>query len=92
MITLTEKATNKVKEIIAVQSESYIGIRVAVSGGGCSGFQYTMNLERESRESDQVLEIDGFKVFIDEQSVLYLDGTEIDYVESIQGAGFRFNN
>ena len=92
MITLTEKATNKVKEIIAVQSENYVGIRVAVTGGGCSGFQYEMNLERESRESDQVLEVDGFKVFIDEQSVLYLDGTEIDYVESIQGAGFRFNN
>ncbi|MBI4446634.1 MAG: iron-sulfur cluster assembly accessory protein [Acidobacteria bacterium] len=92
MITLTENAVNAVKQVIAQQMESYAGIRVAVVGGGCSGFQYAMNLEREGREGDQVIEVDGFKVFVDEQSHMYLDGTEIDYVESVHGAGFKFAN
>ena len=65
---------------------------VAVVGGGCSGFQYAMNLERQGREGDDVLEIDGFKVFVDPQSMLYLDGTEIDYIETTQAAGFQFKN
>lgn len=92
MISLTEKALAKVREVIASQPESYSGIRVAVIGGGCSGFQYAMNLERESRDTDRVIEVDGFSVYVDEQSLLYLEGTEIDYVESDQGAGFKFNN
>jgi iron-sulfur cluster assembly accessory protein len=92
MITLTDNAVSKVKEVIAEQSENYAGIRVAVVGGGCSGFQYAMNLERSSREGDEVVEVDGLKVFVDDQSALYLDGTEIDYIETIQGAGFKFNN
>lgn len=92
MITLSEKAMSKVREFIAEQSESYAGIRVALTTGGCSGFQYELKLERESREGDQVIEVDGFKVFVDQQSMLQLDGTEIDYVESLEGAGFKFNN
>ncbi len=92
MITLTEAAIKQVKKDIAEQEGSFEGIRVGVTGGGCSGFQYAMNLERQSQGGDQILQIDGFKVFVDEQSLLYLEGTEIDYVETIQGAGFRFNN
>ena len=92
MITLTEKATTKVTEVLGEQTENFVGIRLAVSGGGCSGFQYAMDLERESRQGDQIVEINGFKVFVDEQSLLYLEGTQIDYVENIQGAGFKFNN
>ncbi len=92
MIQLTEQAVNRVKEVIAAGSESFTGIRVAVVGGGCSGFQYTMNLEREEQQGDQIVELEGLRVFVDEQSMLYLDGTEIDYVETAQGAGFKFNN
>ena len=92
MITLTEKATTKVTEVLGEQTENFVGIRLAVSGGGCSGFQYAMDLERESRQGDQIVEINGFKVFVDEQSLLYHEGTQIDYVESIQGAGFKFIN
>jgi iron-sulfur cluster assembly accessory protein len=92
MIQLTEVAVNKVKEAIAGQDDTFAGIRVAVIGGGCSGFQYTMNLERDEQQGDQIVELDGLKVFVDEQSMLYLDGTEIDYVETVQGAGFKFNN
>ena len=92
MITLTEAAIKQVKKDIAEQEGSFEGIRISVTGGGCSGVQYAMNLERQSQGGDQILEIDGFKAFVDEQSLLYLEGTEIDYVETIQGAGFRFNN
>ena len=92
MIQLTEQAVNRVKEVIASESGSFAGIRVAVVGGGCSGFQYAMNLERDEKQGDQIVELEGLRVFIDEQSMLYLDGTEIDYVETAQGAGFKFKN
>ncbi len=92
MITLSEGAVKRVKEVIAEQPESYSGIRVYVEAAGCSGFQYVLNLEQNSREGDQVIQVDGFQVFVDERSMAQLRGTEIDYVESIQGAGFKFNN
>jgi iron-sulfur cluster assembly protein len=92
MINLTNKAVNQVQKVISEQTKGFAGLRVAVVGGGCSGFQYTMNLEPQSREGDDVVEIDGFKVFVDPQSMLYLDGTEIDYVETTQAAGFQFKN
>lgn len=92
MITLTNKAVNQVQKVILEQAHGFTGVRVAVVGGGCSGFQYAMNLERQGREGDDVVEIDGFKVFVDPQSMLYLNGTEIDYVETTQAAGFQFKN
>lgn len=92
MIQLTEQAVNKVKEVIAAETENFVGIRVAVIGGGCSGFQYALNLEREEQQGDQIVELEGLRVFVDEQSMLYLDGTQIDYVETVQGAGFKFEN
>lgn len=92
MITLTNKAVNQVQKVISEQAQAFAGVRVAVVGGGCSGFQYAMNLERQGRDGDDVLEINGFKVFVDPQSMLYLDGTQIDYVETTQAAGFQFKN
>ena len=92
MITLSEGAVKRVKEFIAEQPESYSGIRVSVEAAGCSGFQYVLNLEQNSREGDQVIQVDGFQVFVDERSMAQLRGTEIDYVESLQGAGFKFKN
>jgi len=92
MLTLTENAVGKVKEVIAEQPEPYAGIRVAVVGGGCSGFQYAMNLEKDAHTDDKIIEIDGFKVFVDDASLTYLTGTEIDYVETVHGAGFTFKN
>lgn len=94
MLTLTDKAIEKVKEALESQAEAEIpvGIRVSVAGGGCSGFQYGLSLEHEAKEGDEVVSIDGFKVYVDEQSLPFLKGTEIDYVETVQGAGFKFNN
>jgi iron-sulfur cluster assembly protein len=92
MLTLSEGAVKRVKEFIAEQSEGYSGIRVSVEAAGCSGFQYAMNLEQDSRQGDQVIQVDGFQVFVDEGSMAHLQGTEIDYVESTEGAGFKFKN
>jgi len=93
MITLTENAVSKVKEIMGQQAPVAVGLRVSVVGGGCSGFSYSMAFENQSNGGlDDVLEFSGLKVFVDQMSLQYLEGVEIDYVETIEGAGFKFNN
>ena len=91
MITLTPVAIAKVKAILAERKEE-AGLRIAVIGGGCSGFQYQMTLEKNSSEGDDILDLDGLKVFVDSRSRLYLNGTEIDYVDGENGSGFKFEN
>ncbi len=92
MLTVTDRAQGKVKEILDSQPEPFAGLRVQVVGGGCSGFQYHMGFEKQENNSDEVLEMGGFKVFVDPGSSMYLDGTEIDWVEALTGSGFKFNN
>ncbi len=92
MINLTPIASSKVKEIMNMQSPVPAALRVAVVGGGCSGFQYHMAFENQTTDADQVFEFDGLKVAVDQMSSMYLDGIEIDYIETIEGAGFKFNN
>lgn len=93
MISLTPVAVSKVKEIIAQQNPLPTGLRVAVVGGGCSGFSYHMAYENQINESsDNVYEFDGLKVMVDQMSEMYLDGISIDFIESIEGSGFKFNN
>jgi iron-sulfur cluster assembly protein len=91
MITLTPAAVSKVKTILAERKEE-AGLRIAVIGGGCSGFQYQMTLDREPRADDQVMDMDGLRVFVDTRSLLYLNGTSVDYVDGANGSGFKFNN
>ncbi|MBN2318211.1 MAG: iron-sulfur cluster assembly accessory protein [Acidobacteria bacterium] len=91
MITLTPVAIDKVKSILEGQEDNN-GLRIKVVSAGCSGFQYRMTLEKESVEDDEVLEMDGLKLFIDKQSLLYLNGTKIDYIEGENGSGFKFEN
>jgi iron-sulfur cluster assembly accessory protein len=91
-IELTPKAIAKVKEIMAQQSAQPAGLRVAVVGGGCSGFSYQMNFENESNGIDKVFEFEGLKVFVDQASLMYLNGVKIDYLETLEGAGFKFDN
>ena len=92
MINLTPVASTKVKEIMSMQSPVPTALRVAVVGGGCSGFQYHMAFENQTSDADQVFEFDGLKVAVDQMSSMYLDGIEIDYIETLEGAGFKFNN
>ena len=92
MLTMTDKAQGKVKEILEGQPEPYAGLRVQVVGGGCSGFQYHMGFEKHANTGDEVIDLSGFKMFVDRGSLIYLDGTEIDYVEGLTASGFKFNN
>jgi len=92
MISLTDAAEGKIREFLQAQDVSYSGIRVAVEAGGCSGFEYRIKLESEAQKEDLVIEHDGFRVFVDEQSMLYLDGTQIDFVASPTESGFSFKN
>jgi iron-sulfur cluster assembly protein len=92
MIQLTERAVGKVKEILDMQEPKPSGLRIAVVGGGCSGFSYSMAFENSQGMLDKVYKYDGLNVFIDQASLLYLDGVEVDYVETMEGSGFKFNN
>ena len=91
MITLTPEAIAKVKAILAERKED-AGLRIAIIGGGCSGFQYQMTLDKEPQAEDQVTDMEGLKVFIDAKSLLYLNGTTVDYVDGSNGSGFKFDN
>ncbi len=91
-LELTPLAVSKVKEIMAQQNPQPLGLRLAVVGGGCSGFSYQMNFENETNPIDKTYEFDGLKVFVDQASLMYLNGTKIDFVESLEGSGFKFDN
>lgn len=92
MLQLTERAVGKVKEIMSGQNPSPGGLRIAVVGGGCSGFSYSMAFENQPTMLDKTYSYGDLKVFIDQASMLYLEGAEVDYVESLEGSGFKFNN
>ncbi|HSJ17603.1 MAG TPA: iron-sulfur cluster insertion protein ErpA, partial [Solirubrobacterales bacterium] len=91
-IILTDKATEKVNELLAAQEDgSEQALRVAVRGGGCSGFQYALAFDKP-REEDHVFEHGGVSVIVDKVSMQFVFGSEVDYVEGLQGAGFAVNN
>lgn len=92
MIELSERAVGKVKEILETQEPKPAGLRIAVVGGGCSGFSYSMAFESAPNMLDKTYEFDGLKVYIDQASMLYLDGAKVDYVETLEGSGFKFDN
>src|ERR1041385_8386667 len=91
-ISLTPNAIAKVKEIMAQQNPVPSGLRVGVVGGGCSGFSYSMSFENGAGMMDKTFDFDGLKVFVDATSVMYLKGAVVDYVETLEGAGFKFEN
>jgi iron-sulfur cluster assembly protein len=92
MLNMTPKAVDKVKEILSTQEPQPAGLRISVVGGGCSGFSYSMAFENKQQMLDKSYDFSGLKVFIDQASMLYLDGAEVDYVETMEGSGFKFNN
>ncbi len=92
MITLTQSAAERIKETIQKKGIANAGLRVRVVGGGCSGLQYNLDLETQERKGDKTFESGGVKVFIDLKSLLYLKGTEIDFVDALQHGGFKFKN
>src|SRR5205807_6240420 len=92
-LTLTSRAVEKVKELRAREGLPQTrALRVSVVGGGCSGFSYQLDFDDTPREDDLVLEYDGIRVVVDPTSAEYLAGTEIDYVSTLHGGGFKFSN
>lgn len=92
MVQITPTAVNKVREILESQNPKPAGLRLAVVGGGCSGFSYSMAFETQPSMLDKTYNFGDLKVFVDSASMLYLDGAEVDYVETLEGSGFKFNN
>lgn len=91
-VRLTDNAVSKVREIMATQDPLPAGLRLGVVGGGCSGFQYSMSFENQAGMMDKVYEFNGLKVFVDATSMMYLNGCVVDYVETLEAAGFKFDN
>jgi iron-sulfur cluster assembly accessory protein len=92
MLQLTDNAVAKVKVLMAADGKEGYGLRVAVRGGGCSGFQYQLSYERAARDNDEVLDFDGLAVYLDPMSQLYLEDVKIDYLDSLQESGFKILN
>jgi iron-sulfur cluster assembly accessory protein len=92
MITITPKAVSKVKEIMDAQSPKPAALRLGVIGGGCSGFSYSMRFENEKGMMDKEFDFDGLRLLVDATSYMYLDGATVDYVETLESSGFKFDN
>ena len=92
VVSLTEAAVSKLSELTKEETNPDIGLRVYVYSGGCSGFRYGMMLEDAPTPDDQILSANGVRVYVDQNSIQYLSGSEIDYVDTLMGAGFTVNN
>jgi len=92
-IMLTDAAVNEVKKFMEAENASAeAGLRIRVVPGGCSGFSYSMQIEDGPRQGDDILEQSGLKIFVDKFSRQYLEGVQVDFVNSVMGSGFTFNN
>lgn len=91
IITITSAASEKVRELLTQENDPSLALRIFVAGGGCSGLQYGMTLDEE-QDGDTVIAQGGLKVLVDEMSLGYINGSEVDYVDSLMGAGFTVNN
>jgi len=92
MVTLTDQAQKAVQEFIQKEGKAGHGLRIAVVGGGCSGFQYDLSLAATPAEDDEVYRFGEISLFVDKMSLLYLKGTTVDYVDDLRGSGFVFQN
>jgi iron-sulfur cluster assembly protein len=92
LVVLSDTAAGKLRELVEAEQNPQIGLRVYVYSGGCSGFRYGMMLEDQPGNEDITVESKGIKVYVDPQSTQYLGGSEIDYLDTLMGAGFTVNN
>ena len=92
IITLTNAAKNRVKEIITKAKKNYIGIRIGIDNTGCSGHSYKIDYAENKIDGDEVISIDNIKVFVDASTTMYILGSKIDYVDNGMESGFVFSN
>ena len=92
MIHVTPTAASKISDLLAEEQKDGSGLRVFVQGGGCSGFQYGLMIEESGGAGDQVFESNGIRLFVDPVSISYLNGSEVDFVDTVTGGGFTIKN
>ena len=93
MVTITERAAAKVKQLLEAEDDPALtALRVAVEGGGCSGFRYALGFDAGPEEGDAVMELHGVRIVVDPYSLPYVEGTDLDYVDGLVGAGFQISN
>jgi len=91
MVTLSTTAGTEVKRLLAKKNDPNLGLRLGVKGGGCSGLSYTMDMDAK-KDGDQAFESEGVKIYVDTKSFVYLTGIRLDYVDTLAGRGFQFQN
>lgn len=91
LVSMTTSAVEKVRELLDQEGDQSLGLRIFVAGGGCSGLQYGMTLD-EAQDGDVITEVEGIRLLVDEMSSGYITGSQVDYVDSLMGAGFTVNN
>src|SRR5205807_4741188 len=91
ILSITPSASEKVRELLKQENDPSLGLRIFVAGGGCSGLQYGMTLDEE-QEGDTTISMGDFNLLVDDMSLAYITGSEVDYVDSLMGAGFTVNN
>ena len=92
MLTITESATNKIRDLLAEENNPKLKLRTFVQGGGCSGMQYGFTFDEDQNEDDFTIEENGVVILVDSASMMYLDGASIDYKEDLMGSSFTINN
>ena len=92
VITLTEKAASKVKLLLEKENKNDYGLRVGVTAGGCSSYMYDISLEKAPKENDTIIEEKGVKMFINPESIAFMKGSTVDFIDALQNAGFKINN
>ena len=92
LLAISESAVRRISQLRRQEGNPELKLRVSVNGGGCSGFQYAFAFDSEQKPDDEVIEQDGITVLVDSMSLLYLAGSEIDYVEDLMGSAFRIHN
>jgi iron-sulfur cluster assembly protein len=92
MITITERAAEKVREFMAAEDDGAEVLRIAVEGGGCSGFQYALGFDEGPQEGDEIIEMNGVRIVVDPFSLPYLRGADVDFTDGLSGTGFKIDN
>lgn len=92
VVTLTDKAADKVKKLLEKENKQGYGLRVGITPGGCSSYMYEIGIEKKPKENDMVIEEKGVKVFINPESISFMKGSIVDYLDSLTNAGFKINN
>jgi len=92
IVTLTDKAASRVKQMLEKENKKDYGLRIGITMGGCSGYMYDISFEKSPKGNDTVIEDKGVKIFMNQESIVFMKGSTVDYKDALQGAGFKIDN